>query len=103
MIFDVIIISGLSVLNLLGSLFGLLKFAIPNQVESSIEYVMSYLAYFQGIAPMDQVLDAIGFYLVFLTLYYTVKIILWGISHIPWLGKHTTVPKVGDNERKFVH
>jgi len=52
MIFDVIIIVGLSVLNLFGLLFQALSLAIPQNIEDSIIYFAGYINYFRGFFPV---------------------------------------------------
>jgi len=99
MIFDIIIIVGLSVLNLFGLLFQALSLAIPQNIEDSIAYFAGYINYFRGFFPIDQLINVIIFYILFLTYFYTVKIILWGVGHIPWLGKHEPLPKVGEHKK----
>jgi len=95
MIFDVVIIFAVGIINLLGRLLSLINLSIPAEFQEAIAYFISYVNYLRGVLPIDTILTAIGFYSLFLGVWYSYKVLYWVFGHLPWFGKHAKHPKVG--------
>lgn len=99
MITDIIILLLSSFVGLISTAFGYISsFTVVQEISDSVTYFLSYLNYLSGILPINNILKALGTLILFYTAWYTVKIILWIFSLIPWFGKPTEVPKFGGQE-----
>jgi hypothetical protein len=81
-------------LSLIVWLLNTIKFIIPIEITNGIAYFAGYLVYVRGFIDVDTLVTALGTYLTFLAFYYTIKIGLWLFGHMPWVGKHSEMPKI---------
>jgi len=94
MIGDLIFGIGALFLGIINSILSGFGIIFPDNVEDSIYYFLSFFSYLQGIFPVTTFMLALGVYSSFAGLLYLIKIILWLIGHIPWLGKHKNLPQL---------
>lgn len=69
---------------------------IPDQIFNSIQTVISYLGYFNGIFPIDTLIFCVATLINFHIAFYLFKILQYGISIIPFLGTNNKLPTVSD-------
>lgn len=94
MIFDVIFWLGGAVLNIIATLFGVLQFVIPQQFFDAFDYFLSFSVYLDALLPLETFFTAAGVLVSFFTLYYSIKVVQWAWHHVPWFGKHKSLPTV---------
>jgi len=94
-------------LSMIATILNALTWTIPSAFTDSITSYISYLGYAQGIVPVVAtpgytglagsigLLTLFGYGLSFITLWYTVKLIIWMFALIPWIGKHVPMPHSG--------
>lgn len=80
------------------ALFGLVNVVLPSQIGYYFGLFFSYARLGDGIFPMSDILLALGTVLAVWVALYVVKIVLWGLKIIPFIGRldgilpsHTTV------------
>lgn len=94
MIIDLIIILLSLFIQILVWLLSIVVFTIPTQVFSAITYFLGLLNYSRGIFDITVFFQALGSYLIYVTIWYTFKLLLWAYHHIPWFGKSKPLPKL---------
>lgn len=90
-----LIVAG-SLLALVADLFSalsLISYIIPPQIGSAFTLFFSYAHIADGVYPMTDTIFAILSVLTVWILLYTIKVILFAFSAIPWVGKVLNLPK----------
>lgn len=100
MILDSLILLGTGFLWAILQVFLLITFAIPTQINTSIEYILSLFGHLKGVFPVDVAFQAFVVYLNFILLLYSWKIVKWVYAHLPWFGKHQPLPKLDGRSNK---
>lgn len=77
---------------MISSVFGLLSFALPPEIQASVQYFFGYIRYADSLIPITTLLTALGAYLAFLASWYTIKLTLWLFSHIPFVKIAKDIP-----------
>lgn len=95
MIPDIFIIIATVILQLVYWFFLGLDFVMPEQFTTAIEWLFQSVHTVDGIFPVSTLLSATIVLLIFFSLFYTLKIILWLISFIPGVG-HKDLPKISE-------
>lgn len=93
MITDLILYIIGSFVGLISSAFSLVNFAIPSGFVDASQYFVSKLSYLAGFINIADILSAVGWFLTFTTYWYSIKLVLWVFSLIPWFGKSVS-PKL---------
>lgn len=93
MITDIILYVVGSFVALIAEAFKLINFAIPSQFVDASNYFISKLSYLSGFINVSDILSAVGWFLTFTTYWYSIKLVLWVFSLIPWFGKNIS-PKL---------
>lgn len=88
MITDILLTLVSALINIIGFLFGLISFVVPQAALDAITNAFSYLAYLQAFFPIDTLLSVAASYVAFIGLWYAWEMILWVYSIFPWIGKH---------------
>lgn len=91
------------ILNRFAYLFSLLNFALPDSVSTSLNYMLGYFGYLKGVFPVDTLFTVAGIGLTFLLLLYTVKLLLWAYSLIPFIGRHVGLPSLEQDDLGRTH
>jgi len=74
-------------LKLIAFLLSALEFVTPTAITTALETAIGYLAYFTGILPVEQIMEAVLVLLGFEILWYGAKLALKLFHMIPWVGK----------------
>ena len=69
------------------SLFSIINFILPSQIPYYFNLFFSYAQMGNGIFPMSDILLALFSVISVWVLLYIIKIILWGIQVIPFIGR----------------
>lgn len=80
------ILSAQIIIKLMTFLFGQLAFVIPVNITNAVTYFLSYLGYLGYILPVNTLMQAVGVYLTFLGVWYTLRIIQWMLQILPFVG-----------------
>lgn len=75
-------------------LFGLITFELPNAFYTSISFLGNMISYADFLLPVDQLISAFIVYLQFILVWYTLKVLVWVLQHIPVVGKNVRTPAV---------
>jgi len=70
----------------LGSIF-------PDQFTGAVEYFIGHLGYLSGVLNFPDIFQAFGTFVLFTSMWYTMKLVLWVFSLIPAFGKKVS-PKI---------
>lgn len=90
MILDILNLVAGTITFALAKAFGVINFAIPDNVETSITYFIGFLGYANGIFPVDTLLQALGTLFLFEFAWYSLKLILFVFALTPWFGKKSS-------------
>lgn len=111
MIIDILLFVVSLFLWTISRLFGLIEFALPEEVTTAASDWMGNLAYTQGLFPLVPnpnmtglagsigILNIVGYGLQFIVAWYLIKLILFAFGLIPWFGKHVDLPEAGFSGR----
>lgn len=80
----------------LSSILGAITWTIPSQIADAISWAFSQLHYLDIFFPVDTLMQAIGFYITFLALYYGIKITMWTYHLIRHGGSAGSLPTIVD-------
>lgn len=89
-----------SILNAFFFIFSAISYAVPDEIESSITFLLGYVNIFSGVFPLDTLYSVILAYLSFITLFYGLKVALWVFAHIPFIGSGRKFPSVSSKAGK---
>lgn len=90
MIADTIIFIASSIVALIAGILSAINFAIPDQFSTAILFYVAKLSYLEGMLPISRLLEVVGWWVLFTTYWYTVKVLLKVFSWFPWIGKKAT-------------
>lgn len=79
-------------LRFIAFLFGFITAVLPGSLVDGIVTLFSYVGYFRGVFPVDQLIAAFSFFTSFVILLYSVRIILFVYALIPIIGKEVNLP-----------
>jgi len=91
MIFSAFILFAVLIIKLFVAMLGLLTFIFPTQFFDAIEYFVQGTNLLKGIFPVQTLMSSFATLLLFWTIWYTFKLIIWIIKFIPGLH-HVTHP-----------
>lgn len=107
MITDILVLIIGGFVQLVVFLFSAITFFIPTQFATAISEFVGHLRYAQGIMPIvpdpsmtglasnTGIMTILGWALGFIAAWYTLKLVLFTFSIIPWLGRHIHLPHSG--------
>ncbi len=75
---------------------GLITFIMPEQFNEAITYFTSFIHYGDFLVPVATLLEAFGVYLTFIFAFYSLKILLWIFSHLPFTKSGHDLPHMAD-------
>lgn len=88
MITDILLTIATGIVFALANIFSAISLAIPTQIQSAILYFTGYLNYFRGVFPVDSFIQVCSFLLLFWSTVYLFKVVLFGYSLMPWVGRN---------------
>lgn len=92
---------GLGVISLIllviSSILSLFSFAIPDQVGDAIAYFLGYIQYANFAIPVLTLISAVQYFLLFLAIWYTMKIAFWVLRSLPFF-KNFGQPRLFESE-----
>jgi len=70
-----------------------------SKFETIFDWLFGSLLYFNGILAIDELLQAIGFVITFMTWVYGIKLAFWAWSLTPW-SVNSQAPFKDDNDKR---
>lgn len=74
-------------LKLIAALLSLLEFVTPAAISTALETAIGYAAYFTGVLPVEEIMQALLVLLGFEIVWYGAKLAFKLFHMIPWVGK----------------
>lgn len=93
MIFSFLLAVAGIIINIIAFLFGILAWAMPDQVTDAVEYFISYLAYLGFLFPVNTLLEAFGFLLSFYAVMQLYNLAVFVLSLLPF-SKNIKYPEI---------
>lgn len=101
MLIGALISLGVGILTLIRTIFqAISNFSLTTNIETYINQFFSYARIADGILPMSHFLLAIFTILQVAIAIYTLKLILFAYSLIPFIGKKISLPKSGTQRKR---
>lgn len=82
-----------SLLSVIAGVFSAIVFVMPLSWSTAISYFVSKLAVLENFFPVSTLMADLGIILVFLGIWYGIKIVFWIMQFIPGF-KHESTPKL---------
>jgi len=100
MIIDFVLLLLGFLLDMIYNLFSFFSFVIPTEIANAIVKFFSYARIGDVFFPMSDILLAIFTIFSVWILMYSVRLVIWVFSLIPFIGKHVNFPKVKAHKNK---
>lgn len=76
-----------SFIAILQSLLSAITAILPDQISTKFTYLSSFFGYLSGVINFGGIFDAVTWYLIFLSLWFTFLGTMWFWHKLPFVGK----------------
>lgn len=81
-------------------IFSIIDYVFPEQIEQAVIDLLGYIKYASVLIPVDDLIQALIYYLTFLSLFYGLKVGLYAISFMTKVTHHTKLPTISNKTGK---